>query len=63
MMHNSCFIDSCGIIIEEVDATMRLEGMPLPSESKETLRRCLKGETTFEMERQRIFNEIKEYHL
>lgn len=45
-------------IIDEVDATMRLEGMPLTADDMEMLRRCLEGESTFDFERQRIFKEI-----
>lgn len=45
-------------IIDEVNATMRLEGMPLTAGDLEMLRRCLEGESTFDFERQRIFKEI-----
>lgn len=45
-------------IIDEVDATMRLEGMPLTADDMEMLRRCLDGESSFDVERQRIFKEI-----
>lgn len=46
-------------IIDEVDATMRLEGMPLNVDDKEMIRRCLEGESTFDFERQRIFKEVE----
>lgn len=46
-------------IIEDVNATMRLEGMPLTTEDKEMIRRCLEGESSFEYERQKIFQEIR----
>lgn len=46
-------------IIEDVNATMRLEGMPLTLEDKEIIRKCLEGESTFEAERQKIFQEIR----
>lgn len=46
-------------IINQVDATMRLEGKPLTNEDKEMLRKCLKKESTYEIERQKIFDEIK----
>ncbi|WP_455684235.1 hypothetical protein [Thomasclavelia sp.] len=45
-------------IIDEVDATMRLEGMPLTADDMEMLRRCLDGESSFDVERERIFKEI-----
>lgn len=45
-------------IIENVNATMRLAGMPLTTEDKEMLRRCLEGESCFEAERQKIYQEI-----
>lgn len=45
-------------IIDEVNATMRLEGMPLTADDKEMIRRCLEGESSFDVERQRIFKEI-----
>ncbi|WP_155849097.1 antitoxin VbhA family protein [Candidatus Stoquefichus massiliensis] len=45
-------------IIDEVNATMRLEGMPLTDDDLEMLRKCLEGESTFDFERQRIFKEI-----
>lgn len=51
--------DKIKIIIDDVNATMRLEGMPLTTSDKDMLRRCLNGDTTFEEERQRIFNEIR----
>ena len=35
-------------IIEEVDATMRMSGMPLTDEDKERLKRCLDGKITFD---------------
>ena len=35
-------------IIEEVDATMRMSGMPLTDEDKERLKRCLDGKSTFD---------------
>lgn len=47
-------------IIADVNATMRLEGMPLTTEDKEMMRRCLEGESSFESERQKIFQEIRE---
>lgn len=47
-------------IIEDVNATMRLEGMPLTTEDKEMIRKCLEGESTFEAERQKIFKEIRD---
>lgn len=46
-------------IIEDVNATMRLEGMPLTTEDKEMIGRCLEGESSFEAERQKIFQEIR----
>lgn len=45
-------------IIDEVNATMRLEGMPLTADDMEMLRRCLEKESSFDVERQRIFKEI-----
>lgn len=45
-------------IINAVDATMRLEGMPLTVDDKEMLRRCLEGESSFEKERAKILQEI-----
>lgn len=38
-------------IIENVNATMRLEGMPLTIKDKEMLRKCLEDESIFEDER------------
>lgn len=35
-------------IIENVNATMNMEGMPLTSEDKELARKCLEGEQKFE---------------
>lgn len=49
-------------IIEEVNATMRLEGMPLTDSDKDMLRRCLEGDTTFEQERHRILQEINQLY-
>ena len=45
-------------IINDVDATMRLEGMPLTVDDKEMLHRCLEGESSFEEERVKILQEI-----
>lgn len=45
-------------IIDEVNATMRLEGMPLTVDDKEMIRRCLEGESSFDVERQRILKEV-----
>lgn len=39
--------------IKEIDSTMALEGMPLSSEFKETLRKCFYGITTTEIERKK----------
>lgn len=46
-------------IINDVNATMRLEGLPLTKDEKEMLRRCLEGESSFEIERTKILKEIK----
>ena len=45
-------------IIDEVNATMSLEGIPLTNDDIEMLKKCLKGESSFDTERQRIFKEI-----
>ena len=43
-------------IIDEVDATMRLEGMPLTADDMEMLRRCAREkESSFDVERQKEF--------
>lgn len=47
-------------IINDVSATMRLEGMPLTIEDKEILRQCLEGKSSYENERAKIFQEIKQ---
>lgn len=47
-------------IIKDVDATMRLEGMPLTFDDKDMLRRCLEGESSFDDERTKIFQEIRQ---
>lgn len=49
-------------VIEEVNGTMRLEGMPLTDSDKEMLRRCLDQDTTFEQERNRILQEINQLY-
>lgn len=46
--------------IDNINATMRLEGMPLTVDDKEMLRRCLEGESSFDDERGRIFQEIRQ---
>lgn len=46
--------------INDINATMRLEGMPLTVDDKDMLRRCLEGESTFDEERGRIFLEISQ---
>lgn len=46
-------------IINAVDATMRLEGMPLTVDDKDMLCRCLEGESSFEEERTKILQEIR----
>lgn len=46
-------------IINDVNATMRLEGLPLTKDEKEMLRRCLEGESSFEIERTKILKEIR----
>lgn len=38
---------------------MRLEGMPLTANDMEMLRRCLEGESSFDIERRRIFKEVE----
>ncbi|MDQ0360271.1 antitoxin VbhA family protein [Breznakia pachnodae] len=43
-------------IIDRVNATMALEGMPLTEEIKEKLRKCIEGESTTEIERQKIID-------
>lgn len=45
-------------IIDEVNATMILENMPLTDDDIEMIRKCLEGESSFDTERQRIFKEI-----
>lgn len=46
-------------LIQEIDGTMKLEGMPLTDEDKEILRKCFEGESTFEIEREKVINEAK----
>lgn len=46
-------------IINDVNATMRLEGLPLTNDEKEMLRRCLEGKSSFEIERTKILKEIR----
>lgn len=46
-------------LIQEIDGTMKLEGMPLTDEDKEILRKCFEGESTFEIERQKVLDEVK----
>ena len=45
-------------IIDEVNATMSLEGIPLTNDDIEMLKKCLEGKSSFDTERQRIFKEI-----
>ena len=45
-------------IIENVNATMSTEDMPLSQEDKERLRKCLEGKTSFQDEINKL---IKQY--
>jgi hypothetical protein len=45
--------------INKVDRSFRLEGMPLTEENKVLLRRCLKGEITFDEAVQMMINKYK----
>ena len=47
--------------IQEIDGAMAQEGMPLTDEIKENIRKCLSGESTTEIECQKVidrFNKI-----
>lgn len=50
-------------IIDDVDATMRLEGMPLTVDDKKMLCCCLEGESSFEEERAKILQEVSKCNL
>ncbi len=41
-------------ILANVDATMRMEGMPLTDEDKNRILDCLTGKTTFDLEVKKI---------
>jgi len=43
-------------IIDKVNGTMSIEGMPLTNEIIEKLRRCIEGESTTEKERNKILS-------
>lgn len=47
-------------IIENVDATMRMEGLPLSPSDKERGRLCLEGERTFEEVISELVSKYKE---
>lgn len=47
-------------IIRKVNGTMAMEGMPLTHEDKERLRKCIEGESTIELEKQKIIKRIRE---
>ncbi|MEG1475896.1 MAG: hypothetical protein RSC10_09105 [Longicatena sp.] len=46
--------------INDINAAMRLEGMPLTVDDKDMLRKCLEGESSFDEERGKIFQEIRQ---
>lgn len=48
--------------IDHVNGSLSIEGMPLTSSDKEMLRRCLEGESTFDEERARLAEEVRQYH-
>ncbi len=46
-------------ILANVDATMRMEGMPLTDEDKNRILDCLVGKTTFDNEIKKIIEKYK----
>ncbi len=46
-------------IIRKVSSTMSLEGMPLTAADKDTLRKCIIGESTIEIEKQKIVKQLR----
>lgn len=47
-------------MIEEVNGTMNIEGMPLTAEDKERIRKCLVGEKCFDTEIKEL---VKKYTI
>ena len=41
-------------IIDRINGTMTIEGMPLTDQIKEKLRKCIEGESTTDIEREKI---------
>lgn len=46
----TCFMESIEKIIDQVDGSMRIEGMPLTAEDKERIRRCAGSEKLVDAE-------------
>ena len=46
-------------IIRKVNSTMSLEGMPLTAADKDTLRKCIIGESTIEIEKQQLVKQMR----
>ena len=49
-------------VIIKVDNSMTQEGMPVTSEIKENLRKCLRGESTTEIEVQKVIERYKKIY-
>ena len=45
-------------IVANVDASMKMEGMPLTDEDKKRILDCLSGKTSFELEIKKIIDNL-----